>query len=72
AAELAGEMPAPGKKDGTKMLVLKNIFSDYDKDVAPWRLMPCSIQMEYGTTAPQNLLFSFYATPEQPPEAAAA
>ncbi len=72
AAELSGEVPAQSKREGTNSLVIKNIFSDYDKNVAPWCLMPFGMQIQYGPTAPENLLFFFYTTPEQPPETAAA
>ena len=72
AAELAGEVPAQGKKEGATMKGLKNRFSDYDKDVMPWALMPFAIALKHHPTSPENLLFSFCTTPEQPPEAATA
>lgn len=72
AFELTSPATAPHKNDGAKSIVLKNIFSDYDRLANPWTLPPVTVTLQYNRPIEEKVVKHFYPTAEQPPEAAAA
>lgn len=68
AFKITNNVPASGKSDATKSIVLKNILSDYDRMAAPWTLQPFTNKVQYHQPTDEKLFYSFSPTPEQPPE----